>query len=110
MQKEVILMLIATVIMAFGQYFMKIGMNAFTTVPIYLNFKLILGLILYCLVSIIVLIVLKRQELSKIYPILALSYLWVNLVAIALLKESITLLSWIGTVLIIGGIALMSKK
>lgn len=103
-------MLIATGIMVFAQYFMKIGINVFTAVPICLNFTLIFGLILYGAVSIIVLIVLKSQELSKIYPVLSLSYLWVNVVAIFLLKENVAVLSWVGTALIIGGVILISKK
>jgi drug/metabolite transporter (DMT)-like permease len=110
MQKGYLLLLIATIPMALGQYFMKLGANSLHTTAIYLNFTLFLGLILYISVFGLIFLAFKTKELSKGYPILALTYLWVNLIAVFLLNEQISILSWIGTTLIIGGILLITKK
>jgi undecaprenyl phosphate-alpha-L-ara4N flippase subunit ArnE len=55
-------------------------------------------------------LMLSRMNLSIAYPLLSLAYLFVALGCIVFLKESIGVLTWIGMVLIVAGVAVISVK
>jgi uncharacterized membrane protein len=55
-------------------------------------------------------ILLTRFNLSLIYPLLSLAYLFVAIGSIVFLKESITPANWAGVFLICVGVALVSLK
>ena len=110
MKKGYIFAFLATFLMASGQYLIKVGADKLYSIPIFTNFTLFLGIILYSGVFFLLFLAFKKEKLSKAYPILALTYLWVNLIAIFLLGENISALSWTGTALIIGGIFCITLK
>jgi len=51
-------------------------------------------------------IALSRIQLSIAYPLQAIGYLIVTLAAVSLFKEDISLLNWLGLILILGGVIL----
>jgi drug/metabolite transporter (DMT)-like permease len=67
---------------------------------------IIFGLLLYGISAIIWLLVLSRVDLSLAYPMLAIGYIFVLLVSLFFLGEKVTLMRWLGTVLIVGGVVL----
>ena len=110
MRIEVILyIIIATWIGAFGALFLKKGSH-FKLKDAYKNYPLILGLLLYGLSSILFIYILRFGELSIIYPLTSLSYVWVIILSIWLLKEKITKLKWLGIIFIILGVILLSLR
>lgn len=55
-------------------------------------------------------IMLSRMNLSIAYPLLSIAYLFVAVVSMIFLKESISLPTWIGILFICIGVALLSIK
>ena len=72
-----------------------------------LNKKLIAGLSLYAIATIIFIPALKGGELSVLYPFVALSYVWVSLLSVRFLKERMNIHKWLGILLIIIGVILI---
>lgn len=74
------------------------------------NFNLIAGFSLYVLASIIFIYVLKLGELSAIYPLTSLSYVWVAIASARLLKERLTTGKLLGIGMVIIGVVLLTLK
>ena len=52
---------------------------------------------------------LREGELSMLYPIIALTYVWVNLLSMYFFNEHLNLWKGVGIGLVIGGVALLGK-
>ena len=97
---------------ALGQLFFKYG-SAKISLDIFswiFNWQLILGIIFYVLATGGFIVMLKKVQLSLLYPVIATSYIWVAIMSIVFLGEKISLFNWLGFLLIIGGISLTSIK
>lgn len=81
-------------------------------VKLLLNYQFVVGFLLYALSFISWLVVLSRKDLSYIYPIIiGLSYLFIMLSAILILKENFTFGKSLGAIFIgIGIIIIFSQK
>jgi multidrug transporter EmrE-like cation transporter len=67
------------------------------------------GLILYGLSAVSWLWVLSRFQLSYAYPLLALSFPIVVAFSVILFTESVSLLRWLGVIVIFIGVSLLSR-
>jgi len=108
----IILMLISSILGALGVLYFKFASKT-VSLNIYswlFNSKFITALIFYALAFIAMVSALKLTDLSVVYPLFALSYIWVALLSATVLKEKIYLYNWIGFMLIIIGIALTTIK
>ncbi len=106
----IVLVVIGTFIGAFDSLFLKKGakhfnFNIFKQLR---NKPLILGIFLFVLSSVFYIYALSMERLSLLYPITSLTYIWVALVSIKFLKEKINKYKWLGIVLIILGIVLIT--
>ena len=106
---SVLLVLFATFIGAFGALFLKYGANTMTRQRklSFLNLRLLFGLFLYGLSSIFFLIALKNGELSVLYPLTSLSYIWISLLSIKMLHEKMNLYKWLGIAAILVGVSMI---
>lgn len=106
---SVVLVIIATFVGAFGALALKYGANKLTRKNkwTFLNARLLLGVFLYGLSSIFFLIGLKNGELSVLYPLTSLSYIWISLLSIKLLKEKMNFYKWLGITAILVGVTLI---
>ena len=68
------------------------------------NIKIILGVILYVISSFLFILALKGGELSVLYPLVSLSYIWVTGISYLFLHEKIGQFKIIGVCLIIIGV------
>jgi uncharacterized membrane protein len=50
---------------------------------------------------------LKGGELSVLYPLVALTYVWVSLLSVKFLNEKMNKMKWIGILLILFGVTLI---
>jgi drug/metabolite transporter (DMT)-like permease len=67
------------------------------------------GYVLYGVFTVIMVFALRRAELSLLYPIMALTYVWVAAVSVLWLKEPISLAGMAGVAVIVSGVAVLGK-
>ena len=100
-------MVLTTVLTSSAQVFYKLGARTleFDLSTIITNYWLMIGLALYAVGAAIMIVALKGGELSVLYPIVAMSYIWVALFSTYFFHEAINLLRWLGILAIVFGIA-----
>lgn len=106
-----VLVLFCAFLASIGQVFFKMGSKTFefSIVGILGNYKFILGATLYGLSALLFVFALKQGELSILYPIIATSYIWVLFLSHFFFEESITMVKITGVMLIVSGVALITK-
>jgi uncharacterized membrane protein len=111
-KKEAIaLVFLCTFLTAAGQIFLKIGSRnlSFNILNLLGNLPLITGFVFYALGAIILVIALKHGELSVLYPIIAMSFVWIGFLSIVFLNEIMNVWKWAGIITIILGICFIGK-
>lgn len=98
-------MILCTLFTSSAQIIYKFGLNQ--TELSLTALLLAAGIISYGIGAVLLLIALKGGELSVLYPIIALSYALVIIGSKAFFGETITLLKWVGVIVIIVGISLI---
>jgi len=101
------------IIAALGQLILKIGMNKvgqFNLIKTFTNSTVILGLCFYFGSAILWLMVLSKEKLSFVYPLVAFSYVITVFLSKVVLKETVPPLRWLGLVIIIIGILIVAKS
>lgn len=107
----ILLVIISTIFISAAQVFYKLAADNFTfSFQLIYNYNLFIGLILYGIAALFLILALKRGELSRIYPMIATSYLWVAILSMIIFQEAINSFKWIGIMLIIVGVAILGGK
>jgi len=110
----IISVMLATLLTATGQFLFKMGTaNMAFDIGLLHNWYLIAGFAIYGISAVILVVSLKYGELSVLYPIIAFSFVWVNIISFELLGEQLNTLKWAGVSLIIIGVSCIgfgSKK
>jgi len=106
---SILLVLVATLIGAFGALFFKRGSDkvSLNFRAILFNRSLILGFIFYVMSAVVFIISLKGGEVSVLYPFVSLNYVWISLLSIKFLGEKMNKWKWLGIFLIIMGVSLI---
>ncbi|MBU1199347.1 MAG: EamA family transporter [Nanoarchaeota archaeon] len=105
----IVLVVIGTVIGAFGSLYLKRGakyfnLNIFKQIK---NRELILGIVLFVFGSVFYIYALTMERLSVLYPLTSLTYIWVAFVSVWFLKEKMNKYKWAGIALIVLGIIII---
>ena len=110
-RRSVLLVFACTVLGAAAQILMKVGMAHFepTVRAIVTNVPLIAGYALYGINTLMLVLALREGELSMLYPIIALTYVWVTLLSYGLLHERPNLYKNAGIVTIVVGVAVLGR-
>jgi multidrug transporter EmrE-like cation transporter len=110
-RRSVMLVFACTVLGAAAQILMKVGMGHFEprVGAILTNIPLIVGYVLYGLNTLMMVLALKDGELSMLYPIIALTYVWVTLLSYTLLREPPNVFRNIGITTIVIGVAVLGR-
>jgi multidrug transporter EmrE-like cation transporter len=100
-----------TLLGAAAQILMKIGMTHFKPDPLAIitNVPLVAGYALYGLNTFMLVLALKDGELSLLYPVIALTYVWVTLFSYLLLREPPNLFKNLGITAIVLGVAVLGR-
>lgn len=103
-----------------GQLFMKKGMMIFGTfpasqllykiIPMFLNPYVFFGFACFGASAVFWLVVLSRLELSLVYPMVSVAYILVAIFSWLLFKENVTLMRWLGILVIVFGVFLISRS
>lgn len=109
---SIFLMIIVTFLISVAQLFYKIGANRleFNFINIITNYPLIIGIVIYGIGAVFFVVALKGGEVSVLYPMLATSYIWVNLLSKYFLGESLNFFKWLGIIFIFAGVGFISFK
>jgi uncharacterized membrane protein len=101
------LVLLASLIGSFGPIMLKkaSGKISISIKSLIKNYYLFLGILFYAIGTILFVPALKGGELSVLYPLVAITYVWVSLWSIKILKEKMNKQKWIGVALVIIGVA-----
>jgi multidrug transporter EmrE-like cation transporter len=74
------------------------------------NFRLFLGYCFYGINTFLMALALRGRELSKLYPIIALTYVWVTILSIFfLVGEHMNFFRCIGIAFIVGGVSVLGR-
>ncbi|HME87538.1 MAG TPA: EamA family transporter [Candidatus Nanoarchaeia archaeon] len=105
----VIIMVISSFLAAFGQLSLKIGSMKLQKKlsDVFKNFAFMAGILFYGLSTVLTIVALKGAELSVIYPLASLNYVWVSLLSATYLKEKVNAYKIAGIALIIIGVVLV---
>ena len=100
-----------TVLGAAAQILMKIGMSHFqpNVLALIANVPLVAGYVLYGINTGMLVLALREGELSMLYPIIALTYVWVTLLSYLLLREPANLYKNVGIAIIVMGVAVLGR-
>lgn len=99
---------LATLLTASGQFLFKLGTANLTLGwDLLHNWYLIGGFAIYGISAIILVVSLKYGELSVLYPIVSLSFVWVNILSFEFLSETLNSYKWAGVCFIILGVSLI---
>jgi drug/metabolite transporter (DMT)-like permease len=79
-------------------------------VGIITNFRLFCGYCLYGVMTFLMALALKGRELSRLFPIIALTYVWVTILSVFLLGEHMDFFRSIGIAFIVCGVSVLGLK
>ena len=101
----------AQIMMNFGAKSLpKLSMAAILANPlIVLNASLFAGLSLYGVFALLLIFALRDGELSVIYPIIALNYVWVAFLSVVLFHERLNPLKACGVIVIVLGVSILGR-
>jgi multidrug transporter EmrE-like cation transporter len=105
----VLLVFICTLVGAVAQLLIKKGMDHFTPdlLAIVTNVPLVVGYTFYGFNALLMILALKNAEMSMIYPIIGLTYVWTTLLCYTVLGEPSNAYKNIGISIIVVGVAVM---
>ena len=105
-----LLVVAASVIGSFGAVFLKFGaINLeLTIMGMARNWRLMAGIALYLLSSVFFMAGIKNGELTILYPMVSLGYIWTMIWSRIVFKEPITQFKVMGLAMIIAGIAVLN--
>lgn len=99
------LVLLASFVGSFGPIMLKKATGkSFKLKDILKNHYLIFGVLFYGLGTVFFLPALKGGELSVLYPLVAITYVWVSLWSVKILKEKMNKNKWMGIMLVVVGV------
>jgi multidrug transporter EmrE-like cation transporter len=110
-RKSIWLVFSCTILGAAAQILMKVGMTHFAPnlAAILTNVPLIAGYVLYGINTLMLVLALRDGELSTLYPIIALTYVWVTLLSYVLLSETPNFFKNVGIATIVAGVAVLGR-
>ncbi len=105
----IVLVAFTTLVVALGQILLKFGVEdlAFDFVKLVTNYVLIIGCIVYLIGAVMLIIALKGGELSILYPIFSLTFIWVTISSKFIFGEIINPWKWVGLIFIVLGVSII---
>jgi multidrug transporter EmrE-like cation transporter len=106
------LMFLCTLLGAAGQILIKHGAAALRgsdPLAMLMNVPLMAGYSLYGLMTVLFVFALRDEELSILYPIIALTYVWVALLSKYYFHETLNAFKLVGITIIVVGVGILGK-
>jgi undecaprenyl phosphate-alpha-L-ara4N flippase subunit ArnE len=108
---NITLVVIATFFTTLAQLAFKIGasIQGISLGPVPINSIILVGFLSYVIAGFLFIYALRGGELSILYPLWALSFVWIFIASFLILRESINFFNWLGIFFIILGISLVGR-
>jgi len=110
--RAIVLVFCCTLIGAAAQMFIKTGASRMpdpSVVQMISSLPLMFGYCLYGISTLLLVMALKRGDLSILYPVIALTYVWVCMLSVFIFNETLNPLKAVGLVVIVTGVAILGK-
>lgn len=117
-RQSVVLVFFCTLIGAAAQILMKFGANrlpadfthpAEIILAVVANLYLLGGVSLYGVFTFLLILALRDGELSLLYPVIGLNYVWVTLLSLAIFRETMNPFKALGVTAIVCGVVVLGK-
>jgi multidrug transporter EmrE-like cation transporter len=102
-----------TILGAVAQVLIKYGANSLThgnPLLMLTNVPLVLGYCFYGLSTVLLIFALRDGQLSLLYPVISLTYVWVTIVSATVFKENMNLLKILGVLVIVIGVGVLGRS
>lgn len=113
---SIALVFLCTVLGAAAQILMKSGTQSTEAssplaliAAIFTNWHLFLGYALYGLSTVVLIVALKYGQLSILYPVIALTYVWVTILSVVLYSEVLNPFKILGLTTVVLGVAILGR-
>lgn len=106
------LVFLCTILGAAAQILIKAGATHLTgpgLLPMITNWQIMAGYSLYGLSTVVLIFALRDGELSLLYPVIALTYVWVTIASFLIFKETISAFKLLGIATIVAGVGVLGK-
>lgn len=106
---SIMLMVFSSILAALGQLSLKIGaMRINKNMKLLLkNYVLLTGVLFYGLSAMVGLFAVKDANLTVLYPLASMNYVWISLLSVKFLNETMNVKKWAGIILIILGVMII---
>ncbi len=74
------------------------------------NLPLLAGYSLYAISTVLLVLALRGGELSILYPVISLTYVWVALLSVFILNETLNPFKLAGVAVIVAGVAVLGRN
>ncbi len=111
--QSIALVFLCTVFGAAAQMLIKHGANDLTSghpLAMITSVPLVSGYSLYGISTILLILALRDGELSILYPVISLTYVWVTLLSVYFFHEQLKPLRLLGVTLVVVGVAVIGRK
>lgn len=112
-RQAVLVTVFCTLLGAAGQVLIKLGASqlgqSISPLAMLTNPLLVGGYALYGLMTILFVLALRDEELSLLYPIIALTYVWVTGLSVWLFRESLNATKSLGVAAIVAGVSVLGR-
>jgi multidrug transporter EmrE-like cation transporter len=116
-RRSILLVVCCTIIGAAAQVLIKKGVGALGEHPtmvqaalaIFLNPSLFAGYSMYGASMVLLVLALRHGHLSLLYPVFAMTYVWVTILSVMVFHESMNGFKLAGIAIIVGGIAVLGR-
>ena len=111
-RQSVALVFLCTLFGAAAQILIKSGANGLASaspLEMITNAPLVIGYSLYGISTVLLVLALRDGELSILYPVISLTYVWVTLLSLVWFKESANLYKLLGIAVVVVGVAVLGK-
>jgi drug/metabolite transporter (DMT)-like permease len=111
--RSVLLVFCCTILGAAAQIFFKFGAIAVakpTPIQILTNPLLLIGYALYAVSTVLLVLALRKGQLSILYPIISLTYVWVALLSMLIFKETLNPYKAVGLAIVVAGVAVLGRN
>jgi multidrug transporter EmrE-like cation transporter len=112
-RQPIALVFCCTILGAGAQVLMKTGANHMAhpaLLGMIANLPLMSGYCLYGISTLLLVLALKDGELSLLYPVIALTYVWVTVLSFLIFHDDVNPWKLLGIVLIVGGVAVLGMR